>query len=66
MTNIVTEKDFWEALGNVLEVSEVSKVSNIPCSLCPAFIYNGGCVDECKESCKKSLETVYKKIVKSE
>jgi hypothetical protein len=63
MTNIVTEKDFWEALGNVLEVSEVS---NIPCSLCPVFIYHGGCVDECKESCKKSLETVYKKIVKSE
>jgi hypothetical protein len=60
MTNIVTEKDFWEALGDVFEVS------NIPCSLCPVFIYHGGCVDECKESCKKSLETVYKKIVKSE
>jgi hypothetical protein len=60
MTNIVTEKDFWEALGDVFEVS------NIPCSLCPAFIYNGGCANECKESCKKSLETVYKKIVKSE
>jgi hypothetical protein len=60
MTNIVTEKDFWEALGDVFEVS------NIPCSLCPAFIYNGGCMNECKESCKKSLETVYKKIVKSE
>jgi hypothetical protein len=56
----VTEKDFWEALGDVFEVS------NIPCSLCPVFIYNGGCANECKESCKKSLETVYKKIVKSE
>jgi hypothetical protein len=56
----VTEKDFWKALGGVFEVGDM------PCSLCPAFIYNGGCVDECKESCKKSLETVYKKIVKSE
>lgn len=60
MTNIVTEKDFWEALGGMLEVS------NISCSLCPAFIYNGGCANECKESCKKSLETVYKKIVEDD
>lgn len=56
----MTEKDFWKALGDVFEVS------NIPCSLCPAFIYNGGCVNECGASCKKSLEMVYRKVVEHE
>lgn len=52
----MTEKDFWKALGDVFEVSDIS------CSSCPVFIYNGCCTCECGVSCKKSLETIYKKI----
>ena len=53
----MTEKDFWKVLGDVFENYK------IPCSLCPAFIYNGCCTRECGVSCKKSLETVYRKVV---
>lgn len=56
----MTENEFWKALGDVFLVSDV------PCSLCPAFIYNDCCARECGVSCKKSLETVYRKIVEDE
>jgi hypothetical protein len=53
----VTEKDFWKALGDVFENCE------IPCSLCPAFIYNGCCTRECGVSCERALKATYLEVM---